>query len=54
MATLVEIYKDNELSKYFNAEKVKYYSKRYNLWLYLVPGLMVSAIVIALAIKYTT
>jgi hypothetical protein len=54
MKTLAEMYKDNELSKYFNAEKVDYYSRRYNLWLILVPGLMVSALIIALAIKYAT
>ena len=52
--TLSEMYKDNELSKYFNFEKAAYYSRRYNLWLILVPGLMVFAIIIALAIEYVT
>jgi hypothetical protein len=54
MATLVEMYKDNGLEKYFHTEKAAYYTKRYNLWLILVPGLMVFAVVIALAIKYAT
>lgn len=52
MATLVEMYKDNELGKYFNVEKAAYYSRRYNLWLILVPGLMVFAVVLALTITY--
>jgi len=50
--TLAEMYKDAELSKYFNYDKAGYYSRRYNLWLILVPGLMLFAILIALAIEY--
>ena len=52
MATLVEMYKDNELGKYFNVEKADYYSRRYRLWLMLVPALMMCAVVIAFAITY--
>ena len=52
--TLSEMYQDNELSKYFNSDKAAYYTRRYNLWLLLVPGLMIFAIVIALAIEYVT
>jgi hypothetical protein len=54
IATLTEMYKDTELSKYFNNEKTGYYSRRYNLWLILVPGLMLFAIIIVLAIEYVT
>lgn len=54
IATLVEMYKDNGLEKYFHTEKAAYYTKRYNLWLILVPGLMVFSVVIALAIVYTS
>ena len=54
LETLAEMYQDRELSKYFNSGKVAYYSKRYDLWLILVPALMVFAIVIALAIEYVT
>jgi len=54
IATLAAMYEDTELSKYFNNEKSAYYSKRYNLWLLLIPGLMVFAIIIALAIEYVT
>ena len=52
--TLVQMYQDNELNKYFNSGKAEYYTRRYNLWLLLVPGLMVFAIIIALAIEYIT
>lgn len=50
--TLVAMYQDNGLSQYFNASKAAYYEHRYNLWLLLVPGLMLFAIVIALAIEF--
>ena len=50
--TLTEMYKDNDLGKYFDEKKSAYFEKRYNLWLILVPGLMISAIVIAVAIQY--
>lgn len=52
IATLAEMYKDAELSKYFNLDKTRYYSRRYNLWLVLVPSLMLFSILIALAIEY--
>lgn len=52
--TLADMYKDTDLSKYFNSEKAFYYARRYNLWLILVPGLMTFAIIIALAIEYVT
>lgn len=54
IGTLIEIYQDNELSKYFNSSKADYYAHRYNLWLILVPGLMLFAVVIAVAIEYGT
>ena len=52
LATLQQIYKDNDLGQYFGAEQAAYYSARYRLWLILQPSLMVFAIVVALAIKY--
>ena len=50
--TLAKIYKDQELSEYFNEKKAEYYEKRYNLWLLLIPALMVFSIAIAVAIEY--
>jgi hypothetical protein len=52
LATLQNIYKDNDLDQYFGAEQAAYYRKRYRLWLTLQPSLMVFAIVVAFAIKY--
>ena len=52
--TLSQMYQDTELNKYFNSDKAAYYKRRYDLWLLLVPGLMMFAIVIALAIEYVT
>lgn len=54
ISTLYEMYSDNEISKYFGNNKAEYYKRRYNLWLVLIPGLMVFAVIIALAIEYTT
>lgn len=52
--TLVESYQDTGLDKYFNSSKAVYYTRRYNLWLLLVPGLIGLAIIIALSIEYIT
>lgn len=52
--TLSQMYQDSELDKYFNSSKAVYYTRRYNLWLFLIPGLMVFAITIAVAIEYVT
>ena len=50
--TLSKIYKDNDLSEYFDGSKTEFYVKRYNQWLALTPALMVFAIIIALAVEY--
>jgi hypothetical protein len=50
--TIARIYKDQELSEYFNEEKAGYYTRRYNLWLTLIPALMLFSIGIAIAIEY--
>ena len=41
---LYRMYEDSGLSGYFGKEKIEYYDKRYNLWLLLVPALMVVAL----------
>ena len=50
--TLSKIYKDQELSQYFDASKANYYQKRYNLWLILIPSLMLFSVIVAVAIEY--
>lgn len=52
LSALHRIYDDNELGQYFGAQQAAYYTTRYRLWLVLQPGLMVFAVVVALAIKY--
>ncbi len=52
--TLSQIYSDSGLEKYFDKGKARYYDQRYELWLILVPGLMVFAVIVAGAIKYAT
>ena len=48
------MYEDEGLSKYFNAAKAEYFRRRYDLWLVLVPGLMVLALVISVAVEHVT
>lgn len=50
--TLSQIYKEQNLSQYFNEGKTQYYEKRYKLWLTLIPALMFFAVIIAVAIEY--
>jgi hypothetical protein len=52
LATLQQIYKDNDLGQYFEADQSRYYSARYRLWLILQPSLMVFAVVIAGVVTY--
>ena len=46
--TLMEMYEDNGLAKYFDEAKLEYYRRRYALWLLLVPTLAGIAIVLGL------
>lgn len=48
--TLIVIYEDNGLQKYFDPSKLQYYRRRYTLWLILVPTLAGTAIVLGLVI----
>jgi hypothetical protein len=48
--TLIEIYKDGGLGKYFDDSKLEYYRRRYTLWSLLVPTLAGVAIVLGLVI----
>lgn len=50
--TLSQIYKDQELSQYFDDTKAIYYHKRYNLWLVLIPALMSFSVIVAVSIEY--
>ena len=52
IATLCKIYKDQELSEYFDEGKARYYRNRYNLWIILIPTLMFFAVVVSVAIEY--
>jgi len=49
--TLIEMYKDNGLGKYFDDSKLEYYRRRYALWTFLVPSLAGVAIVLGLLIS---
>jgi hypothetical protein len=48
--TLIEMYKDGGLGKYFDDSKLEYYRRRYALWSFLVPSLAGVAIVLGLVI----
>jgi hypothetical protein len=48
--TLIEMYKDGGLGKYFDDSKLEYYRHRYALWSFLVPTLAGVAIVLGLVI----
>lgn len=52
VATLAQIYSDNDLGKYFDENKAEYYRRRYSLWLALVPIVMLCAITLALLVKF--
>ena len=54
IGTLSRMYANNDLGEYFGTEKAIYYEKRYNLWLLLVPALMVFALTVSVAIEYAT
>jgi len=49
--TLIEMYKDNGLGKYFDDGKFEYYRRRYALWSVLVPSLAGAAILLGLVIS---
>jgi hypothetical protein len=49
--TLIEMYKDDGLGKYFDDSKLEYYRRRYALWTFLVPSLAGVAIVLGLLIS---
>jgi hypothetical protein len=49
--TLIEMYRDNGLGKYFDEAKFEYYRRRYTLWSYLVPSLACAAILLGLVIS---
>ena len=46
LKTLVQLYADHQLSKYFDESQLEYYRRRYSLWLMLTPSLCVIAIVL--------
>ena len=49
-STLIDIYKDHGLAKYFDDSKLQYYRRRYGLWTALVPAVAVAAIALGLII----
>jgi hypothetical protein len=49
--TLIEVYNDNGLGKYFDDAKFEYYRRRYALWSFLVPSLTGAAILLGLVIS---
>jgi hypothetical protein len=49
-STLIEMYKDNGLEKYFDDSKLQYYRHRYELWAALVPAVAAVAIALGLII----
>jgi len=51
IGTLIEMYNDDGLGKYFDNSKLEYYRRRYALWTYLVPSLTVAAILLGLLIS---
>jgi hypothetical protein len=48
LSTLVRLYADHQLGKYFEESKIGYYRRRYLLWLVLTPTLCATAIVLGL------
>jgi uncharacterized metal-binding protein len=51
IATLVQVYEDHSLGKYFDRSKADYYSRRYALWTALAPVLLACAVAIAFSIR---
>jgi hypothetical protein len=49
-STLIDIYKDHGLGKYFDDSKLQYYRRRYALWTALVPAVAAAAITLGLII----
>ena len=49
-STLIEVYKDHGLAKYFDDSKLQYYERRYALWVALVPAVAAVAITLGLVI----
>ena len=48
LTTLVRLYADHQLGKYFDESKIEYYRRRYSIWLVLTPALCVTAIALGL------
>lgn len=48
--TLVQLYSDHQLSRYFDDSQLEYYRRRYSLWLVLTPSLCAIAIVLGLIV----
>jgi hypothetical protein len=48
--TLIEMYKDHGLAKYFDDSKLQYYRRRYVLWSALVPLVAIVAVALGLMI----
>jgi len=50
--TLIEMYNDNGLGKYFDSSKLEYSRRRYSLWLFLVPSVAGIALVLGVLIGW--
>lgn len=50
ISTLIDVYQDHGLAKYFNDSKIEYYRRRYTLWEILVPAVAIVAIILGLLI----
>jgi len=48
--TLIRLYSDHELKKYFDESQIEYYSRRYSLWLVLTPSLCIVAVTLGVII----
>ena len=51
ISTLVQIYEDHSLGKYFDRSKADYYSQRYALWITLAPALLACAVAVAISTR---
>jgi hypothetical protein len=52
ISTLIEVYKDHGLAKYFDDSKLLYFRRRYTLWAALVPAVAGAAIALGLMIGF--
>ena len=51
-STLIDIYKDHGLGKYFDDSKLQYYRRRYALWTAMVPAVAVAAATLGLIVGF--